>query len=103
MISRGEGMRVKSCLLGAAAFALLVEDRLAELDALAADVDVARSFDQRADVAIALATERTEGVLLGGAAAACAADIPARRHENSFPVGDTIRASRRANLAAYGS
>ena len=56
-------------LLGRAAAApLLVEDRLAQLDALAADVNVAGSFDQRADVAIALATERTEGVLLRGTA-----------------------------------
>jgi hypothetical protein len=57
---------LKSCLARAAALAFLIEDRLAELDALAADVDVARSFDERADVAIALATERTEGVLLSG-------------------------------------
>ena len=46
---------------------LLVEDRLAELDALAADVDVARAFDERADVAVALAAERAIGVLLGAA------------------------------------
>ena len=72
-------------LAGAAALAFLVEDRLAQLDALAADVDVARPFDQRADVAIALATERTEGVLLGGAAAACAADVPARGHAKLLP------------------
>ena len=54
-------------LARAAAAALLVEDRLAKLDAFAADVDIARPFDQRADVAIALATERTKGVFLGGA------------------------------------
>ena len=65
------GSCVNSCLLVPRRRAFLVEDRLAELDALAADVDVAGSFDQRADVAIALAAERTEGVLLGGAAAAC--------------------------------
>ena len=46
---------------------LLVEDRLAELDAIAADVDVARSFHQRADVAVALAAERAIGILLGAA------------------------------------
>ena len=62
---------------GAAAAALLFEDRLAEIDALAADVDVAGSLDQRADVAIALAAEGAEGVLLGGAgSSASAAEIP---------------------------
>ena len=81
-------------LARAAALALLVENRLAELDALAADVDVARSFDQRSDVAIALATERTEGVLLGGAAAACAADVPT--------VGIEITPSRLAPLVRVG-
>ena len=75
-ISRGEGIAREELLARAAALAFLVEDRLAKLDALAADVDVARSFDQRADVAIALATERTEGVLLGGPAAASPGDIP---------------------------
>ena len=57
---------------------LLIQDRLAEVDALAADVDVARSLDQRAHVAVALATERTEGVLLGrptGTTASQTADI----------------------------
>ena len=64
---------LKSCLLRAAAAALLLQNRLAQLDALAADVDVAGAFDQRPDVAIALAAERTESVLLGRAAAATAA------------------------------
>src|SRR4051794_34753917 len=44
---------------------LLVEDRLAELDALAANIDVARPFDERPDVAVTLAAERAIGVLLG--------------------------------------
>ena len=51
----------------AAPFPLLVEDLLAELDAVAADVDVARAFHQGADIAIALAAERAVGVLLGAA------------------------------------
>ena len=84
-ISRGDGNAGEELLAGAAAAAFLVEDRLAQLDALAADVNVARSFDQRADVAIALATERTEGVLLGGAASAAAATAPADVHFS--PVG----------------
>ncbi len=57
-------------LAAAAAASFLVENRLAKLDAFAADVNVAGAFDQRADVAIALAAERTEGVLLRRAAAA---------------------------------
>src|SRR5262249_20571731 len=67
-------------------FAFLVDDRLAKLDALAADVDVARSFNQWSDVSIAFTTERTERVLFGCAAAACgAADVPARRHAKLLP------------------
>src|SRR5829696_8397115 len=73
-------------LARAAAFAFLVQDRLAKLDALATDVNVARSFDQRSDVSITFATERTERVLLGCAAAACsAADVPARWHSKLLP------------------
>ena len=52
------------------ALPLLVQDLLAELDAVAADVDVAGAFDERADVAIALAAERAVSVLLGSAGAA---------------------------------
>ena len=44
-------------LAGPAPASLLFEDRLAQVDALAADVDVARAFDQRPHVAVALATE----------------------------------------------
>ena len=55
---------------------LLVEDRLAELDAFAANVDVARPFDERADVAVALAAERAVGVLLGAAGAVGAPPLP---------------------------
>ena len=69
-ICRGVGILAEQRLAGAAAAALLFEDRLAEVDALAADVDVAGPFDQRPDVAIALAAEGAEGVFLGGAAAA---------------------------------
>ena len=49
--------------------ALLVEDLLAELDAIAADINVAGTFHQRAHVAVALAAERAVGVLLGAARA----------------------------------
>ena len=50
--------------------AFLVEDRLAKLDAFAADVDVSRPFDQRADVAIAFPAERAIGVFSWSAASA---------------------------------
>ena len=51
--------------LGAAAPAfLLVDDRLAQLDAFATDVNVARSFDQRPDVAVTLAAKRAISVAL---------------------------------------
>ena len=49
--------------------ALLVEDGLAKLDAFTANVDIARTFDERADVAVAFATERAEGVAVSAGAA----------------------------------
>ncbi len=96
----------------APAAAFLVEDRLAELDALAADVDVAGPFDERADVAVALAAERAVGVLLdpaGGRAgrssrrrpracrrrAAAARDVLTRWHAWSFRP--STRRRRRAS------
>ncbi len=42
---------------------LLIEDRLTQLDTVAADVNIPRPLDQRAHVAVALAAERTVGVL----------------------------------------
>ncbi len=84
--ARGEGILLNSGLLGAAAAAFLFEDRLAEVDTLAADVNVARSFDQRPDVAIALSAERAERVFLGGAASPAArSKFSSRLHvERSF-------------------
>ncbi len=76
-ISPRRGDLGEQLLAGAAAAAFLFEDRLAQVDALAADVDVAGPFDQRSDVAIALATEGTEGVFLGGAgSAASGVEVP---------------------------
>jgi hypothetical protein len=66
----GRGDCGEQLLAGAAALLFLVEDRLAKLDALTADVDVAWALNERPDVAVALATERTEGVLLGRPAGA---------------------------------
>ena len=42
----------------------LVQNRLAKLDAFAADVNIARTFHERADVAVALAAKRAVGVFL---------------------------------------
>jgi hypothetical protein len=42
-----------------AALLFLIEDRLAKFDALTANINIAWPFDQRPDIAIALATERT--------------------------------------------
>ena len=76
-ISRGVGMLGEELLAGAAAALLLFEDRLAEVDALAADVNVAGPFHQRPHVAITLAAKRTKGVFLGGpAAAASRVEVP---------------------------
>jgi hypothetical protein len=51
------GNSVEKLLARTAAAFFLVEDRLAQLDALAADVDVARTFYQGADVSIALSAK----------------------------------------------
>jgi len=53
----------------AAATAFLFENRLAQIDALAADVDVAGAFHQGSNVAVALSAEGAEGVFFGGSAA----------------------------------
>jgi hypothetical protein len=66
----GRGNPRKKLLAGTSAAFLLVEDRLAKLDALAADVHIARPFDERPDIAITLAAKRTECVALGGAGSA---------------------------------
>lgn len=63
---------------------LLFEDRLAEINAFAADVDISGTFDQWADVPVALATERTEGILLGRSSAAASAQFLSTRHKYSF-------------------
>ena len=54
------GDLVEQRLAGAAPAAFLLEDRLAEVDTLAADINVARAFHQGADVAVALAAEKNK-------------------------------------------
>jgi hypothetical protein len=41
----------------------LIEDRLAELDTLTANVNIAGTFDERSHVTVTLPAKRTEGVL----------------------------------------
>src|SRR5688500_9757471 len=63
----GRGNAVEQRLGRSAAALLLVQNALAQLNAFATDVDVPGPFNERADIAIALATERAEGVFLRGA------------------------------------
>jgi hypothetical protein len=62
-------------LARAATLLFLVENRLAQLDAFAADVDITGALDERPDIPVTLATEGTEGVLLGRAPRAAASEI----------------------------
>ena len=74
----------------AAALLLLVDDRLAELDALAADVDVAGPFDERADVAVALAAEGAVGVAVAAGGAGRLACRRCRRKCGPKALGSPI-------------
>jgi hypothetical protein len=51
------GNLIEQGLAGPPPAALLLEDRLAEVDTFTANVNVAWSFDQWADIAVALAAE----------------------------------------------
>src|SRR5262249_15961997 len=57
----------EKCLGHASPLPLLVEDLLAQLDTIAADVHVARPLHQGADIAIALAAEGAISILLWAA------------------------------------
>jgi hypothetical protein len=46
-----------------------INDRLAKLDAVAADIDVARSLDERTDVPVALSAKGAKGVAISPGAA----------------------------------
>ena len=70
---------------------LLVEDRLAKVDAFATDVDVFRPFNERSDVAIAFAAERTVRVFLGRGDSAYRSKFFPRGHASSFRVADRAR------------
>jgi hypothetical protein len=58
----------------------LIQNGLTEFNALAANVNIAWSLDQRTNIAIAFATKGTESVLFGGATAAGAC-VPAACHD----------------------
>ncbi len=68
----------------AAAALFLVENRLAQLDALAADIDVARPFYQRPDFTVTLAAERTVRVLLASGAAVPRGEVFTSWHQRSL-------------------
>src|SRR5207253_6444133 len=80
----GSGDFAEQLLRPAAAALLLVENRLAQLDALSADVNVARPFHQGADLAITFAAERTIRVFLAGRAAIPGGEVFTRRHQRSL-------------------
>src|SRR6516162_2836317 len=62
VLNRSRGGDVREERLGhPSAALLLVDNGLAKLDAFAADVDIARPFDEGAYIAIALATEGAIG------------------------------------------
>lgn len=64
---------VKLALGGATTAFFLVDDRLAQFDAFAADVDFSGSFDEWADIAMALSTEGAVGIAVLGRATGASA------------------------------
>ena len=77
-LDRARGGNVRRGLLGSAASLLfLVDDGLAEFDALAADIDVARTFHERPDISVRAAAEGAVGVAIasGGAGRLAAASV----------------------------
>ena len=73
----GRGNAIEQLFARSPPASFLFQNRLAELDAFAADVNVAGSFDQRSDVAITFAAERAKSVLLGRTAASSTrVDVP---------------------------
>src|SRR4029450_2039495 len=86
---------IEQRLGGAAAALLLFQDRLAQADALATDIDGARALDERTYVAVALAAERAEGVLLGGAGTTTtSAQILSCGHDYSLCVREAVGCER---------
>ena len=67
-------------LRGATPTLLLVENRLAQLDALSTNVDVTGTFNEWSHIAVTLPAKRTKGVLLAGRCAAARAWIFLRGH-----------------------
>src|SRR5262245_40224471 len=74
----------------AAAF-LLIDDGLAEFDAIAADVHVAGALDERTDIAVALATERAKGVAVPPGGTAGPAPVDVFRSHVPSQIGTSIR------------
>ena len=57
------GDLVEQFVVWSTTFGFLVENRLAQFDALTANVNVARPLNERTDITIAFPTERTESIL----------------------------------------
>src|SRR5205823_436630 len=66
-VARRGDVREKGLGNSPAAF-FLIDDGLAELDTFTTNIDVARSFDQRADIPVALATKRTISIAVAARA-----------------------------------
>ena len=84
---RGDGNVGEEGLGAAAAPLLLVDDRLAQLDALAADIHVAGPLDEGADVAVALPAEGTVGVAVAAGVPGGRACPPSRHPSLSSACG----------------
>ncbi len=85
-LARGRDL-IKQLFAGTTAAFFLFQDRLAQLDAFRADVNVAGPFDQWADIAVALSTERTEGILLVRRAAASGTVVILDGHKRLLVCG----------------
>ena len=70
---------------------LLVENRLAKLNAFPTDVHIARSFDERSDIAVAFAAERTIGVLLASGGSVSGAEVFSGGHQCSRASNNASR------------
>jgi len=83
-----------------AAALFLFQDGLAQVDALATDVNIAGALDERAYVAITFATKRTKGVLLGRTRTLAASSEVFSCGHSILLVGSR-RGLRRANQSMF--
>ena len=69
------GNRRKELLARTTTAFFLIQNRLAQFNALTADVDIARSFNQWPHIPVAFATEGTEGIFFGRSTSTTAPEI----------------------------